>query len=199
MEKLLDTISNSCKELKEKGILTYDDYQKCKKIYDEENTDDIKNEEYLKYLDSVYEEPSDRINEDETQKYKKYKKLFDTNIDNLMKAYNTDDINLIYRYNTNLQKIKDEIKKIIENYEKKINNTKSHEIYKEMVLKNRNMNEILKQIDKYKNDLYSIKKKKDNIINKKYKKHITLKNYIIFFIILLFIIIILFLKLKSNV
>ena len=199
MEKLLDTISNSCEELKSKGILTDDDYNKCRKISDNEKIDSVRNEEYSKYLDTVYENPADEINRHETEKYKKYKTLFNSNIKSLMKAYNSEDKSLIYRYNNNLNKIKDDIKEHLSTYEKNINNTRSHEIYKEMVLKNREMTDILKQLEKQNNDRFLIKKKKENITNKSYKKHLSFKNYIICFIILLFVTLFLILELKYKI
>mgnify|MGYP001468621183 CR=1 FL=1 len=54
MEKLLDTINNSCKELKSKGILTDDEYRKCKNISENEPLDDIRNKENEKASESFY-------------------------------------------------------------------------------------------------------------------------------------------------
>lgn len=199
MEKLLDTISNSCEELKAKGIFTDDDYNKCKKISDDEPIDSMRDNEYSGYLNKVYENPSDEIRKHETDKYNKYRLLFISNKKNLMQAYNVGDKTLINRYNNNLNKIKDEIKELIKTYETNINNTKSHEIYKEMILKNREMTDTLKQIDKNKNDLMIIRKKKENIVSKNHYKHISFKNYLICFTILIFITLSLILELKYKI
>lgn len=198
MEKLLDTINNSCKELKSKGILTDDEYQKCNNISENEPLDDIRNKENEKYLDKVYNTPNDKITESENNVYNKYKRMFDSNIDNFKKAYHTKDKNLQYRYRKNLEQLIKEIKELIDNYEEKIKNTKSQDIYKEMILKNKQMNNMLTKIVQQNNDLYTIKKKKDNIKDKIYKNRSIIKNNIIIFIFFLLIILFLILEMKYK-
>ena len=65
MEKLLDT-GGSCDKLRKKGILTEDEYKKCTDISDnisESSFDSMQDEDNKKYLEKVYDTPSDKIHE----------------------------------------------------------------------------------------------------------------------------------------
>ena len=198
MDKLLDTINNSCEGLKKKGIITSDEYDKCRSVANKENIEQYNDEENKTYIDKVYGSASDKITSEETSKYNNYKRLFVSNIDSLIKAQIKNDKQLEFRYNTNLDNIKDEIKELINKYELNIKNTKSHQIYKGMLLKNRTMTELLTNISKHKNEMLSVKKKHSDIDEKMVEYQRYLKIWGLIFLVLLFFVLYLVIDLRNN-
>tara|TARA_B110001450_G_scaffold227731_1_gene227266 strand:+ start:308 stop:904 length:597 start_codon:yes stop_codon:yes gene_type:complete len=198
MDKLLDTITNSCEGLKGKGIITDNEYDKCRSIANDDKREQYSNEENKLYIDKVYGSESDKITSGEKGKYNNYKKLYTSNIDSLKKAHLKNDKQLEFRYQTNLDNIKEEIKELINKYERNIKNTKSHEIYKSMLLKNREMTVILENISKQKNEMLSVKKKHSDIDEKLVDYRRYLKIWGLIFMILLFIVLYLVIDLRNN-
>ena len=88
----------------------------------------------------------------------------------------SDNKELIFRDKQNLDTIKKEIKDLIEDYEKNIENSKSHDIYKSMILRNREFNNLSKKFNRTKNSGVTINtklnilKEKSEILNSKYIK-----------------------------
>ena len=199
MDKLLDTITNSCEGLKKKGIITSNEYDKCRAVADDENRDQYSDEENKKYIDKVYGEESGRIVSNENNKYKSYRRLYDSNIDSLKKAQLKNDKQLEFRYNTNLNNIKEEIKDLINRYELDIRNTKSHQVYKEMLLKNRTMTEILNKISRQKNEMLSVTKKQQNIDEKMASYSRYLKILVLLFMVLLFFALYMVIDIKNKI
>ena len=178
MEKLLDTIGGSCDKLRKKGILTEDEYKKCTDISDnisESSFDSMQDEDNKKYLEKVYDTPSDKISNEQNSIYNRYKRLVNSNLDSLKNSYISDNKELIFRDKQNLDTIKKEIKDLIEDYEKNIENSKSHDIYKSMILRNREFNNLSKKFNRTKNSGVTINtklnilKEKSEILNSKYK------------------------------
>jgi hypothetical protein len=199
MDKLLDTITNSCEGLKKKGIITSNEYDKCRAVADDENRDQYSDEENKKYIDKVYGKESGRIVSNENNKYKSYRRLYDSNIDSLKKAQLKNDKQLEFRYNTNLNNIKEEIKDLINKYELDIRNTKSPQIYKEMLLKNRTMTEILNKISRQKNEMLSVTKKQQNIDEKMAVYSRYLKLFGLLFLVLLFFALYMVIDIKNKI
>lgn len=198
MDKLLDTITNSCEGLKRKGIITDDEYDKCRSVANNDNREQYSDEENKQYIDKVYGSESDKITSVEKEKYNSYKRLYSSNIDSLRKAQLKNDKQLEFRYQTNLDNIKEEIKELINKYERNIKNTKSHEIYKGMLLKNREMTGILENISKQKNEMLSVKKKQSDIDEKLVDYRRYLKIWGLIFMVLLFIVLYLVIDLRNS-
>tara|TARA_B100000787_G_C16187331_1_gene295421 strand:- start:277 stop:864 length:588 start_codon:yes stop_codon:yes gene_type:complete len=166
MEKLLETLTKSCEGLKAKGIITSDEYTKCIGVGQDENREKYSDEENKDYLNNVYGSTSDKINLEENTKYENYQTLFKTNMDSLIRAQQTNNKQLEFKFTNNLNTIKDEIKEQINTYELNIKNTKSHEVYKVMLLKNRTLTELIQKISVQKNEMLSVQKKHSNIDEK---------------------------------
>ena len=110
-------------------------------------------------------------------------------MDSLINAQKTGNKQQEFKFNNNLNNIKDEIKELINEYELNIKTTKSHKIYKEMLLKNRKLTKLLNDISVQKNEMLSVKKKHSNIDEKRivYNNYFKLSGFIFVFLLLVFL------------
>ena len=189
MDKLLDTLTNSCEGLKKKGIITPEEYEKCKSVGDDEHRDEYSANENKNYINKVFGSKSDQISHEENLKYDNYESLFRTNMESLINAQKTGNKQQEFKFTNNLNNIKDEIKELINEYELNIRTTKSHKIYKEMLLKNRKLTKLLNDISIQKNEMLSVKKKHSNIDEKRivYNNYFKLSGFIFVFLLIVFL------------
>ena len=201
MEKLLDTIGGSCEKLRKKGIITDDEYKKCTDISDnvsESSLDSMQDDDNRMYLEKVYDTPSNKINNEQNSIYNRYKRIVNSNLESLKNAYIKQNKELIFRDKKNLDTIKTELKDMITDYETNIQNSKSHDIYKSMILRNREFSTLSKKLNRTKNSSLTAKTKlkilteKNTIINSQYKLLLS------FFVIILICILLLAVKLYSK-
>jgi hypothetical protein len=201
MEKLLDTIGGSCEKLRKKGIITDDEYRKCTDISDnvsESSLDSMQDDDNRMYLEKVYDTPSTKINNEQNSIYNRYKRIVNSNLESLKNAYIKQNKELIFRDKQNLDTIKTELKDMISDYETNIQNSKSHDIYKSMILRNREFSTLSKKLNRTKNSSLTAKTKikilteKNTIINSQYKLLLS------FFVIILICILSLSVKLYSK-
>ena len=201
MEKLLDTIGGSCEKLRKKGIITDDEYRKCTDISDnvsESSLDSMQDDDNRMYLEKVYDTPSNKINNEQNSIYNRYKRIVNSNLESLKNAYIKQNKELIFRDKQNLDTIKTELKDMISDYETNIQNSKSHDIYKSMILRNREFSTLSKKLNRTKNSSLTAKIKlkilieKNTIINSQYKLLLS------FFVIILICILSLAVKLYSK-
>lgn len=201
MEKLLDTIGGSCEKLRKKGIITDDEYRKCTDISDnvsESSLDSMQDDDNRMYLEKVYDTPSNKINNEQNSIYNRYKRIVNSNLESIKNAYIKQNKELIFRDKQNLDTIKTEIKDMISDYETNIQNSKSHDIYKSMILRNREFSTLSKKLNRTKNASLTAKTKlkilteKNTIINSQYNLLLS------FFVIILICILSLALKLYSK-
>ena len=54
MDKLLDTLTNSCEGLKKKGVITPEEYEKCKAVGHDEHRDEYSANENKDYINKVF-------------------------------------------------------------------------------------------------------------------------------------------------
>ena len=201
MEKLLDTIGGSCEKLRKKGIITDDEYRKCTDISDnvsESSLDSMQDDDNRMYLEKVYDTPTTKINNEQNSIYNRYKRIVNSNLESLKNAYIKQNKELIFRDKQNLDTIKTELKDMISDYETNIQNSKSHDIYKSMILRNREFSTLSKKLNRTKNSSLTAKTKikilteKNTIINSQYKLLLS------FFVIILICILSLSVKLYSK-
>jgi hypothetical protein len=185
MEKVIDTIKLSCEDLKQKEIITNTQYNECIDLTTKQQwREELKNEKYKKKVDEMILKEMD--------KYKKYKKLISINFKKLEESYilsmsNNNDIHTqnTKKYLKNLDKLNEELKVIIIDYQKSVYKKESNNLFRELVAKkslNKTYNTKLKTHDK---DLEYIRKKNDIL------KKDTLKNNSQFMINIILLIILL--------
>ena len=80
MENIINTLKQSCEDLKTKAIISQTQYDQCLKLTKKQNwRNELKNETFTKEVDKIIQQ--------ELLKYNKYKKLVDKNLKKLKESY----------------------------------------------------------------------------------------------------------------
>lgn len=199
MDKVINTIKESCDDLKQKDIINYTQHKECKDLIQKQNwREELKNERYKKQVD--------KIEKEEIKIYTKYEKLINKTYEQILNNYklSLSNNNVIYtnnvqKYLANLDNYNKELKSIIEKYQKPIKNKESFHIFRELVAKKELNKNYKKKIKQQKKDIdFMIEKNKkleDKSINNK-KRYNTLLVVLIILILLNIVIIILYIKPK---
>ena len=154
MDKLTDVIETSCKKLHTDGLLTEDQLRRCINNFSNENID-VKKQENDTTIKKIYTDPIQEFTNDQLNIYLKYKKIVDSNMNDLKKAIEEEKINTsnsnrdkIKIIEENIESIKHELNKLIQTYESNTNKSKGDILYKEMILKNKELADKIKKVSK---------------------------------------------------
>ena len=199
MDKVINTIKESCDDLKKKDIINYTQHKECNDLIKKQNwRDELKNEKYIKQVD--------KIEKEEIKMYSKYEKLINKTYEQILTNFrlsvannNTIYTTNVQTYLSNLDKYNKELKSIIEKYQKPIKNKESFHIFRELVAKKELNKNYLKKIKRQKKDIdYIIEKNKtlEDKSNNNKKRYTTLIVVLILLILLNIVIIILYIKPK---
>jgi len=163
MEKVIDTIKLSCEDLKKKEIIDQSQYTECIELTKRQKwRTELKDEKYKKKVDKIIQA--------EMAKYKKYKKLIDINFKRLEESYilslsNDNDIHAknTQKYLKNLDKLNEELKLIIVDYQKSVYKKESFNLFRELVAKKSLNKNYMDKVKTHEKDLAFIRKKNSNL------------------------------------
>jgi len=163
MEKVIDTIKLSCEDLKKKEIIDRSQYTECIELTKRQKwRTELKDEKYKKKVDKIIQA--------EMAKYKKYKKLIDINFKRLEESYilslsNDNDIHSknTQKYLKNLDKLNEELKLIIVDYQKSVYKKESFNLFRELVAKKSLNKNYMDKVKIHEKDLAFIRKKNSNL------------------------------------
>ena len=163
MEKVIDTIKLSCEDLKKKEIIDQSQYTECIELTKRQKwRTELKDEKYKKKVDKIIQA--------EMAKYKKYKKLIDINFKRLEESYilslsNDNDIHSknTQKYLKNLDKLNEELKLIIVDYQKSVYKKESFNLFRELVAKKSLNKNYMDKVKIHEKDLAFIRKKNSNL------------------------------------
>ena len=163
MEKVIDTIKMSCEDLNKKEIIDRSQYTECIELTKRQKwRTELKDEKYKKKVDKIIQA--------EMAKYKKYKKLIDINFKRLEESYilslsndNAIHTTNVQKYLKNLNKINEELKIIIVDYQKSVYKKESFHLFRELVAKKSLNKNYMDKVKTHEKDLAFIRKKNSNL------------------------------------
>lgn len=154
MEKVIDTIKQSCADLKTKKVIDNNQYKLCEQLFQKQK--------WTENLNSSSMQPQiDIFTEKHMQKYNQYKKILDNSFKNIVNADNKN------HYLEKIDYTNKELKKNIEEFEKNSKNNDTNKLFKEYLAKQTQVNKNKKTLDKQENNLEFIHTKKNNIVEQK--------------------------------
>ena len=178
MEKVLDTIKQSCTDLKAKKVIDNQQYRLCTQLFQKQK--------WTENMNSKSIQPQiDIFTEKHMQKYTQYKQILDNSFKMMPTATNKN------HYLDKIEYTNKELKKNIEEFKKQSEDSDTNKLFKEYLAKQSQVNKNKKTLDKQENNLEFIRTKQNTIKDEKETENIrTLIYSIIIGISVLMIIII---------
>ena len=154
MEKVLDTIKQSCSDLKTKKVIDNQQYRLCEQLFQKQK--------WTENMNSKSIQPQiDILTEKHMQKYTQYKQILDNSFKMIPTATNKN------HYLDKIEYTNKELKKNIEEFKKQSDDSETNTLFKEYLAKQTQVNKNKKTLDKQENNLEFIRTKQNNISEEK--------------------------------